>query len=231
MADFKENAKAMATSTLPREFDISYSTTLEEVYEKLNARAAAFQMPFEIKGGIAGQRIAFVKEPDLDIAIWLYVKDGNHIKIVPNLQQSQTSVNGIRVDKNSVLRRGVKGAYVDIHVERGAYADKVADTVKKILNGEEVEDYVAPVSAAPVSAAPEAGDGVSDRSWKTTFWLSFFLGYLGVHRYYVGKIGTGILYNLTFGLFGIGSLVDFIKICCGKFTDKQGNVIVKKKKQ
>lgn len=226
MADFKENAKAMATSTLPREFDISYSTTLEEVYEKLNARAAAFQMPFEIKGGIAGQRIAFVKEPDLDIAIWLYVKDGSHIKIVPNLQQSQTSVNGIRVDKNSVLRRGVKGAYVDIHVERGAYADKVTDTVKKILNGEEVEDYV-----APVSAAPEAVDGVSNRSWKTTFWLSFFLGYLGVHRYYVGKIGTGILYNLTFGLFGIGSLVDFIKICCGKFTDKQGNVIVKKKKQ
>lgn len=226
MADFKENAKAMATSTLPREFDISYSTTLEEVYEKLNARAAAFQMPFEIKGGIAGQRIAFVKEPDLDIAIWLYVKDGSHIKIVPNLQQSQTSVNGIRVDKNSVLRRGVKGAYVDIHVERGAYADKVTDTVKKILNGEEVEDYV-----APVSAAPEAVDGVSNRSWKTTFWLSFFLGYLGVHRYYVGKIGTGILYNLTFGLFGIGSLVDFIKICCGKFTDKQGNVIEKKKKQ
>lgn len=226
MADIKENAKAVATSTLPREFDISYSTTLEEVYEKLNARAAAFQMPFEIKGGIAGQRIAFVKEPDLDIAIWLYVKDGSHIKIVPNLQQSQTSVNGIRVDKNSVLRRGVKGAYVDIHVERGAYADKVTDTVKKILNGEEVEDYV-----APVSAAPEAGDGVSNRSWKTTFWLSFFLGYLGVHRYYVGKIGTGILYNLTFGLFGIGSLVDFIKICCGKFTDKQGNVIEKKKKQ
>lgn len=226
MADFKENAKAMATSTLPREFDISYSTTLEEVYEKLNARAAAFQMPFEIKGGIAGQRIAFVKEPDLDIAIWLYVKDGNHIKIVPNLQQNQTSVNGIRVDKNSVLRKGVKGAYVDIHVERGAYADRVADTVKKILNGEEVEDYV-----APVSAAPEAGDGVSDRSWTTTFLLSFFLGYLGIHRYYVGKIGTGILYNLTLGLFGIGSLVDFIKICCGKFTDKQGNVIVKKKKQ
>ncbi len=226
MAEFKENAKAVVTSTLPREFDISYSTTLEEVYEKLNARAAAFQMPFEIKGGIAGQRIAFVKEPDLDIAIWLYVKDGNHIKIVPNLQQIQTSVNGIRVDKNSALRRGVKGAYVDIHVERGAYADKVADTVKKILNGEEVEDYV-----APVSAAPEAGDGVSNRSWKTTFWLSFFFGYLGVHRYYVGKIGTGILYNMTLGLFGIGSLVDFIKICCGKFTDKQGNIIVKKKKQ
>ncbi len=226
MADIKENAKAVVTSTLPREFDISYSTTLEEVYEKLNARAAAFQMPFEIKGGIAGQRIAFVKEPDLDIAIWLYVKDGNHIKIVPNLQQIQTSVNGIRVDKNSALRRGVKGAYVDIHVERGAYADKVADTVKKILNGEEVEDYV-----APVSAAPEAGNGVSNRSWKTTFWLSFFFGYLGIHRYYVGKVGTGILYNVTFGLFGIGSLVDFIKICCGKFTDKQGNIIVKKKKQ
>ena len=40
MADLK----AMATATAPREFELSYSTTIEEVFEKLNARAAAFQM-------------------------------------------------------------------------------------------------------------------------------------------------------------------------------------------
>lgn len=40
--------------------------------------------------------------------------------------------------------------------------------------------------------------------------LCLLFGYLGVHRFYEGKIGTGILYLLTLGLFGIGWLVDFI---------------------
>ena len=52
-------------------------------------------------------------------------------------------------------------------------------------------------------------------------------GGIGVHRYYVGKIGTGILYTLTLSLFGIGCLVDLIKIATGKFTDKDGNYIQK----
>ena len=52
--------------------------------------------------------------------------------------------------------------------------------------------------------------------------LDFFLGGLGIHRFYVGKIGTGILYLLTGGLLGIGWLVDLIMIAIGKFTDKNG---------
>ena len=49
----------------------------------------------------------------------------------------------------------------------------------------------------------------------TAFVLCFFLGALGIHKFYEGKTGMGILYIFTVGLFGIGVLVDLIKILCG----------------
>lgn len=220
MASFTDTLKETAFATNPREFDLSYSTTLEEILEKLNARAAAFQMPFQIKGGIPGPRITFEKEPNLDVGLWLFLKDGTHIRIQPVISESKTSVGGMRVDKNSVLRKGLKGATIGIVQERGGYIDTVTETVKKILNGEEVEDYVAP--EVPVGEEPE-------KSWMTTLLLSIFLGGLGVHRFYVGKTGTGILWLITGGVFGIGYLVDLIKIICGKFTDKNGNLIQREK--
>ncbi len=52
--------------------------------------------------------------------------------------------------------------------------------------------------------------------------LCIFLGGAGVHLFYVGKIGTGILYLFTGGLFGIGWIIDIIKIATGSFTDCDG---------
>ena len=63
---------------------------------------------------------------------------------------------------------------------------------------------------------------VSPKSRLCATLLCFFLGGLGVHRFYVGKIGTGILWLLTAGCLGIGSLVDLIMIACGNFRDKEG---------
>ena len=52
--------------------------------------------------------------------------------------------------------------------------------------------------------------------------MLFFLGTLGIHRFYVGKIGTGILMLITLGLFGIWTFIDLIIIIVGAFKDKEG---------
>lgn len=62
----------------------------------------------------------------------------------------------------------------------------------------------------------------SDKEWLITLLLSLFLGTLGVHRFYVGKIGTGILQLITLGGCGVWTLIDIIIIATGKFKDKDG---------
>lgn len=85
----------------------------------------------------------------------------------------------------------------------------------------------------PEATAPSnmycGGQGRTDRAGNSSkksrlvaLLLCIFLGGFGVHRFYVGKIGTGIVWLLTAGCFGIGWIIDMILIVCGAMRDKDG---------
>ncbi len=71
--------------------------------------------------------------------------------------------------------------------------------------------------------------GYSEKDWMTTLLLCLFAGPLGIHRFYVGKTGSGVLWLLTLGCFGIGYIIDLIQIACGNFTDASGKFIKNQK--
>lgn len=62
----------------------------------------------------------------------------------------------------------------------------------------------------------------SDKSAVTALILVLFLGGLGIHRFYVGKTGSGLGMLFTLGGLGVWTLIDLIMIATGKFTDISG---------
>jgi TM2 domain-containing membrane protein YozV len=63
----------------------------------------------------------------------------------------------------------------------------------------------------------------SNKSLRAAFILCFFLGPFGVHRFYVGKVGTGILQLFTMGGLGIWAMIDLFTIAFGAFKDRSGD--------
>lgn len=91
--------------------------------------------------------------------------------------------------------------------------------------GTEINDYavVCPHCGCPVGKIRH--EDTSDKSRLVATILCFFFGYLGVHRFYAGRIVSGIFMILTLGGLGIWTFVDFVVILCGSFKDSKGRHI------
>jgi hypothetical protein len=78
----------------------------------------------------------------------------------------------------------------------------------------------------PVTTKAPAGVSSFKRLWALILSAGSLIGICGLQRFYVGKVGTGILWFLTGGLFGIGQLIDIILILVGQFKDRYGLPLV-----
>jgi RNA polymerase subunit RPABC4/transcription elongation factor Spt4 len=87
------------------------------------------------------------------------------------------------------------------------------------------EAEICPKCGVRQKKAPGSWD--VSQNWLVCLLLCIFLGVFGAHRFYTGKIGTGILMILTAGGCGIWVIIDLVMIITDKFTDTNGNFITK----
>ena len=72
-------------------------------------------------------------------------------------------------------------------------------------------------------------ESVSEKDWVITLVLVLLGGSIGLHHFYCGRVGKGILYIFTLGLFGIGVLVDLILIVMKKYKDSNRAIVCNSK--
>jgi serine/threonine protein kinase len=134
-------------------------------------------------------------------------------------------------------------AQVDVRIDEVVLRALAKEPERRYQHVVDLKTDVARISAAPgrapaspvqpsppvVPALPQTvpDPSISDKRILPALLLGFFFGVFGAHRFYVGKIGTGVLQLFTLGGLGIWAIIDWVLILCTVFTDKQGRRLKK----
>lgn len=170
---------------------------------------------------------------DIDIApLYIIIDGGKELTVAgkyPRCINVSTGMHSVAATTISKLQRatltgGGVGDAITFATNTALEGDIVLDSnevllisVKQKLSKTEVNNKVVDISEADkfVNMADVLDYGErapGEKNKWAVFFLCLFFGFLGVHRFYEKKIGTGILYLLTFGLCGIGVIRDLIWI-------------------
>ncbi len=173
------------------------------------------------------------------------ITDGTYTpKIVVEIND-QTHYSNERKERDEKVQKICEEAGIPIirlWTSYGVNVEYIKRKIHEILNASSVvrihhfSEAPTPITEAPTPiievptpiteyVRPKDEDTAYPRSKKKVaivLCLLGLLGFAGLHRLYVGKAGSGMIYLLTLGLYFVGTLVDLFAIITGRFTDKNG---------
>lgn len=143
------------------------------------------------------------------------------LQLSQELSMLQMQLSNLRTEKRSLERENNSASRYhlkQINEEERSLVNRISDLKNALMPQSE------PGSPLPRidTDSQYVSSGYSNKSWGTTLFLAFTMGILGIHRYYVGRIGSAVIQTFTVGGFYIWWIADIIAILRNKFTDSMG---------
>lgn len=169
-----------------------------------------------------------------------HYRSGYHVDFSKSIEKKTTTIEipeehfttsqSQKTDKVSEASEEARGINVNVENESGAneemqsrqqnissYPSVVTEKTSIVHKGE------AGVAVTHRRHSPPEGDQTTNKSQLVALLLCFFFGVFGIHRFYLGYIGIGLIQLFTAGGCGIWALIDLILIITGDLKPKNGD--------